>query len=446
MPRRKTHAPLNVFINGRKVGRLMKAADGATSFQYDDSWLQWDNGFAISLSLPMRDTAYQGKAVIDVFDNLLPDNPNIRNRVAERMGAEGRDYYSLLEVIGRDCVGAMQFIPDDMLDIADTKALWRIEAKPLSNDAIEKMLAGLKAAPLGVDREEDFRISVSGAQEKTALLWRDGQWQRPVGTTPTTHIFKPQLGEIPTASGVIDMTASVDNEHYCLKLMEAFGLDVAQTDIATFGDRRVLVVKRFDRFHRDKGDILRLPQEDFCQALGIASTQKYQSNGGPSAVQILKLLQGADDPVKDQTAFFKSQILFWLMGATDGHGKNFSIALGPGGRYHLTPFYDVLSAQTAVDKRQIQRNRYKLAMSAGKSRHYRVLEIAGRHFVETGKEAGLGSTVIRNAITEILEAMPNAADDARAQMPGDFNDEVHESIRRAMQQRRPLLEAALQEL
>lgn len=442
MPRRKAHEPLNVFINGRQVGRLTKAADGATAFLYSEQWLEWENAFAISQSLPLQKNAYSGDAVTAVFDNLLPDNTAIRGRIAERMGAKGRDAYSLLEAIGRDCVGAMQFLVDG--DVPPTPA--RIEGDILSDSDVEALLAGLAVAPLGVDRDEDFRISIAGAQEKTALLYHEGRWKRPVGTTPTTHILKPQLGEIPTASGVIDMRASVDNEHYCLKLLGAFGLEVAETGIATFGEKRVLVVQRFDRLHRDNGDILRLPQEDFCQALGVNPAQKYQSEGGPTAVQILKLLQGADDPAKDQSAFFKSQILFWLMGATDGHGKNFSIFLRPQGRFALTPFYDVLSAQPVLDDRQIDRNKFKLAMSVGDSRKYKVLDVTGHHFVETGKEAGLGPAVIRQVIEEVLDAMREAADKALQQMPDDFVDGVHVSVSRAMQGRRELLEAGLKGL
>jgi serine/threonine-protein kinase HipA len=123
----------------------------------------------------------------------------------------------------------------------------------------------------------------------------------------TTHLLKPQLGEIPTAFGPIDMAASVDNEHYCLKLLEAFGLNVAQTEIVTFGKRRVLVVERFDRRWRHSQHLLRLPQEDCCQAMGIPSAQKYQSNGGPDMANILKLLQGSDEPQKDQVDFSKAR-------------------------------------------------------------------------------------------------------------------------------------------
>ncbi|MDF8335527.1 type II toxin-antitoxin system HipA family toxin [Novosphingobium cyanobacteriorum] len=442
MARRKAHAPLNVLINNRLAGRLLKEANGAVSFQYDRSWLDWSPAFAISLSLPLRETAYSGDPVVAVFDNLLPDNPHVRRRVAERMGAQGTDYFGLLEAIGRDCVGAMQFIPDD--GPADTEPY--VKGETVSDEDIESILASLATAPLGVDKEQEFRISIAGAQEKTALLWHEGQWMRPIGTTPTTHLLKPQLGEIPTAFGPIDMAASVDNEHYCLKLLEAFGLDVAQTEIVTFGKRRVLVVERFDRRWRNAQHLLRLPQEDCCQAMGIPSAQKYQNNGGPGVADILTLLQRSDKPHKDQVDFFKSQILFWLIGATDGHGKNFSVFLRPEGRYGLTPFYDVLSAQPAFDKRQIPNNRYKLAMSVGQSRHYRILEVVGRHFVQTGKAAGLGPTLMTKAITEIIESAKSAPGKALALMPGDFAREVHDSIVASMSARLRILETTFDEI
>jgi serine/threonine-protein kinase HipA len=274
---------------------------------------------------------------------------------------------------------------------------------------------------------------------------------RPLGTTPTTHILKPQIREVPTAFGLIDMAASVDNEHYCLKLLEAFGLHVNQTEIQTFGARRVLVVERFDRLWQNDGRLLRLPQEDFCQALGVPSTRKYQATvegrrNGPSIVDITSLLQASDESTQDRAAFFKAQLLFWLIGATDGHAKNFSIFLSPGGGFKLTPFYDVLSAQQAFDANQIPRKSYKLAMSFGKSRKYRILEITGRHFVETGKEAGLGPTIIREAITSVLEAAGAATDKALAEMPDDFSVQIHESVKGVIVSRLGQLEAALDNL
>ncbi|MBB5720343.1 serine/threonine-protein kinase HipA [Stakelama sediminis] len=427
------------------MGRLEKEPSGAVSFRYESSWLDWEHRFAISLSLPLGETAYRGAPVVAVFENLLPDNANIRRTVAERTGAQGTDAYSLLEQIGRDCVGALQFLPEDSPVDAD----FRVRGEPVSDEEIASILSNLARAPLGIDPEHEFRISVAGAQEKTALLFLEGQWMRPLGTTPTTHILKPQIGAIPTASGVIDMAASVDNEHYCLKVMEALGLRVARTEIQTFGEKRVLVVERFDREWTKDGRLLRLPQEDFCQALGVPPTRKYQAAveghlNGPGIVDIVSLLRGSDAPLADQAAFFASQIGFWLIGATDGHAKNFSIFLRPGGGFRQTPVYDVLSAQPAFDDRQIPHNKYKLAMSVGRSRKYRIFDIAGRHFVETGKEAGLGPTLIRQVITGILDKAPAAAQRALEAMPADFAGQVHESVSAAVSARLPLLEKALE--
>ncbi len=445
MARQKTHIPLDILINGRLVGQLEKETSGAIRFRYDESWLEWRHRFAISLSLPLRSTIYRGAPVVAVFENLLPDNPNIRKRVAERTGAAGNDAYGLLEQIGRDCVGAMRFLPQSEERSGDHS----IHGEPISDKSIETMLANLGSVPLGIDPEHEFRISIAGAQEKTALLHFQERWMIPTGSTPTTHILKPQIGEIPTSSGVIDMAASVDNEHYCLTLLESFGLTVARSRIATFGKRRVLVVERFDRQWRGEQELLRLPQEDCCQALGIPPARKYQSTvighqNGPSAVDILKLLAASDEPAKDRADFFKSQIIFWLIGATDGHGKNFSIYLRPGGGFALTPFYDVLSAQPAFDKKQIPTNRYKLAMSVGTNRKYRILDIAGRHFVETGREAGFGKAQIRAMVEEVLAKAPGAAGRALGRMPKDFAREIHDSVASAIAERLPRLANALE--
>jgi serine/threonine-protein kinase HipA len=162
--------------------------------------------------------------------------------------------------------------------------------------------------------------------------------------------------------------------------------------------------------------------------------------------QGIGLPKGADDPQADQVAFFESQILFWLIGATDGHAKNFNIFLNPGGRYHLTPFYNVLSAQPAANRGQIALGKFRLAMSAGTNRHYRLSEVMGSHFVQTGKAAGLDVSVMRGAITELLERAADGAAQARATMPEGFADSVHESIAAAIANRLPHLANALDDL
>ena len=270
----------------------------------------------------------------------------MRRQIAARARAAGTDAYSLLGAIGHDCVGALQFLPPD---VRPTPA-GVIDAVPVSGRQIGVILDNLATAPLGITEDESFRISIAGAQEKTALLRWNGRWCKPRGTTATTHIFKPSIGKLPNG---VDRTSSVENEYLCLKILNALGLPAAKAEMQTFGDRRVLIVERFDRLWTEDQRLLRLPQEDSCQALSVPPSLKYESDSGPGITDILKLLRGSDEPLLDQRSFLKANIVFWIMGATDGHAKNFSIFLSPGGRFHMTPLYDVISAQPSVDSKQI---------------------------------------------------------------------------------------------
>ena len=428
MGRRRTYAPLDVFMNRRKVGQYFREPDGAFAFTYAPDWLDWDNTLPISRSLPLREERYVGPAVIAVFENLLPDSDAIRRRVAERVGADGVDAYSLLARIGRDCVGALQFLAQGE-EPGDNRLL---TGETLSESQIAAILKDLGRTPLGIRTEQDFRISVAGAQEKTALLFHEGQWVLPSGTTPTTHILKPPIGTLPNG---MDLTNSVENEHFCLRLMAAFGLLVAQTNIATFADAKTLVIERFDRLRARDGRLIRLPQEDCCQALSIPPTRKYQNDGGPGIVEICGLLTGSDEPMRDRANLLKANILFWLIGATDGHAKNFSIALLPGGRFAMTPLYDVLTVQPSLDAGQIQIKNMKLAMRVGKSRHYKVSEIQGRHFVETGLAAGFSREQVARIFEDIVAKAEDAFATAMTEMPIGFPEDLFASVKRGFDQR-----------
>ncbi len=409
MAQKRTRTPLNVYLNARPVGRLRRETSGAIDFQYDPTWLEWEHSFPVSLSLPLREDRYIGEPVVAVFDNLLPDNDDIRRRVAARMGADGTDPYGLLTAIGRDCIGALQFLPDGLqLDPAGL-----VKAEAITDTAIAEILAGLEGAPLGLGEDEDFRISLAGVQEKTALLYWNNGWHRPHGTTATTHILKPQIGQ---RAGV-DLSQSVENEYLCMQILDALGLPAAQTRIVDFDGQRALVVERFDRRWTSDRRLLRLPQEDCCQALSVPPSRKYESDGGPGIVDILELLKGSDDPGRDQTLFIKAQIAFWLMAATDGHAKNFSVFLHPGGGFRSTPLYDVMSTQPLFDTGQLRRNQMRLAMAVGDNRHYRVHDIMPRHFAQTAAKAGMYPAVIPDIVEELRSQMPLAIDTLRNALP-----------------------------
>jgi len=433
MGRRPAHPPLRVYLNNRRVGTLTREASGATGFTYHRDWLGWEHALPISLSLPLREMAYRGAPVIAVFENLLPDSEGLRRMVAEKVGARGTDAYSLLAAIGADCVGALQFIPGDAPEVDTTSTL---TGEPVDDAAIGRLLQGLSLAPLGLTREDPFRISLAGAQEKTALLYHQGRWLKPHGTTPTTHLLKPRIGALP---GGIDLSESVENEFYCLKLAAAFGLPVNPARIAQFGPVTALVVERFDRRWTADGRLLRLPQEDCCQALSVPPVLKYQSDGGPGMADVLRLLQGSDRATQDQDTFLRAQIIFWLIGATDGHAKNFSLFLNPGGSYRMTPLYDILTAQPALTARQIGQGQFRLAMSAGTRRHYRIDQIHGRHFLETAQRAGLSRARTASLLAEVADTAQSALDALESALPPGFPPALHHTVSTAVLARRAAL-------
>jgi serine/threonine-protein kinase HipA len=433
MAARRSRTPLNVYLNGRVVGRLRRETSGAIDFQYNQSWLEWDNAIPVSLSLPLREDKYIGDPVSAVFENLLPDNDSIRRRLAERSHAEGSDAFALLSAVGRDCVGALQFVPEGM----DAGTVGEINARAVSDHEISDLIGNLARNPLGVgDNDREFRISIAGAQEKTALLYHEGGWHVPHGTTATTHIFKPQIGQLPNG---IDLSNSVENEYLCLELVRALGISAAKSEIKDFAGRRVLVIERFDRIWTKEGRLLRLPQEDCCQALSVPPSRKYESDGGPGISALIDLLKGSDYPEEDQKTLFKAQIIFWLLGATDGHAKNFSIRLAQGGRFQLTPIYDVVSAQPSVDAKQIRLNQMKLAMAVGTNRHYTVHTITGRHFLQTADLCGIPKKLAREVVDEIGDTAKAKIDEAISALAPDFSASVVSSISEAATKRINLL-------
>lgn len=425
MARSKTHTPLAVLLNGRLVGRLNRQPSGAIDFAYDPAWLAWEHAIPVSRSMPLRPERYAGENVIAVFDNLLPDNDAIRRRLAERVGAPGVDAFSLLSAVGRDCVGALQFVPENEAPGSSDE----ITGKPISRTEIAELLRNLGRAPLGLDEEADFRISLAGAQEKTALLFHNRKWHKPTGATPTTHILKPIIGKLPNG---LDLTRSVENEYLCMQLTRALGLPTAKVEMADFGDQRALVIERFDRLWTESGRLLRLPQEDCCQALSVPPTRKYEAEGGPSMLDVLDLLKESDTPREDQAFFLRAQIVFWMIGATDGHAKNFSLFLGSGGRFRVTPLYDVLSVLPNYAAGQVRKNQMKLAMAADDNRHYTLATIQPRHFAQTAKKAGISEGLVEEIFGDLAERIPEAIQRIEKRLPKGFPATVSQPILKAL--------------
>lgn len=425
--------PLVVWINGQTVGEWT-VREGEHRFQYAEEWTASPAARRLSLSLPMTpgNASQRGPVVQNYFDNLLPDSNAIRTRLQGKFATPSTDAFDLLTAIGRECVGAVQLLPPGVLPTGFD----RIEAEALDDAAVEHAInASLSTGRvLGQRDDEDFRISIAGAQEKTALMQREGKWFRPLNATPTTHIFKLPLGRVGNMQA--DMKESIENEWLCSRIMSALGLPTAHCDIATFGERKVLVVQRFDRALQNAGSdnsdtewIARLPQEDFCQALGVPGSQKYETDGGPGMRDILRVLDASSNATADKLAFVKAQMVFWLLAATDGHAKNFSIFLERGGAYRLTPFYDVLSAWPVIGSGadQIAFQKAKLAMALrSKSSHWALQDLRARHWDGVAKLAGLGDA--HALCNDLLAQLPGALDTVEAQLPSSFPEHVARAI------------------
>jgi serine/threonine-protein kinase HipA len=419
MGRKRQRAELFVFMNGEKVGLLSQTPHGRLAFNYDTTWLTNESGRALSLSMPLTDQTYSGDTVENYFDNLLPDSQPIRNRIQKRFGARSNRGFDLLWHIGRDCVGAIQLFPEDTrIDVR------KVESEPLSDVAIADTLKNYRTMPLGMRDDREFRISLAGAQEKTAFLKLNDEWHLPSGTTPTSHIFKLPIGRIEHSN--MDLSDSVENEWLCHSILKAYGVPIADTEMLSFKGTKALVVERFDRrWSTDKFWLIRLPQEDMCQALNVPPELKYEADGGPGIEQIMELLLGSIYSLDDRGTFMTLVFLFWVLGAIDGHAKNFSISLRPGGEFQLTPAYDVMSAYPLVAKGHLHQKEVRMAMSLrGKNRHYEWERILPRHWLATAKRCNFPEDEMTRIMERVLGDMDQVIESVKNNLPEGFPDDV----------------------
>ena len=431
MGRRSHSQTLHLWANGDYVGRWTVNANGDSELQYDIAWRSSTRGRPISLSTPfnLRNEPLKGASVSHYFEGLLPDSDIIRKRVAARFKTGSIEAFDLLAAVGRDCVGALQLLPEGV----EPEGLGQVDGIALDEEAIERhLLEVVNPDHYGAPRDpdDDFRISLAGAQEKDAFLWWDGRWLKPRGATPTTHIFKLPIGMV--GGRKADFSTSVDNEWLCLRLFKEYGLPTANAEIATFGSQRVLVVERFDRALSANGkQLFRLVQEDFCQATGSSPLAKYENEGGPGLQQMFTLLQQSQQAATDMHTLMASQLLFWMLRAPDGHAKNFSIQLLAGeGRFKLTPIYDVMSAYPVIGAgpNQWADQDIKMAMALlGKNRHYLARGIMRRHFNSTAKKLGYGDSA-EPLLQDFINRTTAVVEKVRAELPAGFSEKVADKI------------------
>lgn len=450
MGRRSHTQALGLWMNGAFVGTWRMSPNTGDVLEYAPTWAaSAEQGRPLSLSLPFLpgDAVHRGATVRAYFENLLPDSAAIRGRIARRYRTTSTDAFDLLGEIGRDCVGALQILPDGRTPAG----VQPVQATPLSDAAVAQILRqAVTPSALGVGEDEDeFRISIAGAQEKTALLRYEGRWCLPHGDTPTTHIFKLPLGLV--GGMQYDMSNSVENEWLCSLILRAYNLPVAACEPLQFENMKVLAVERFDRTWAlaPEGDqrLIRLPQEDMCQARGVAPTLKYESDGGPGIDSIMDVLAGSSNREEDRRNFFKAQLVFWMLCATDGHAKNFSVFLRAGGSYRLTPLYDVLSAYPILGAGpgKLSAHKARMAMAVrGENAHWKVREILRRHWLALGERHGVTTPDGRETsqvIDQLVARTPQVIEEVRRQLPSDFPQAVSDPILDGLQAAANKLEA-----
>jgi serine/threonine-protein kinase HipA len=429
-------------MNGDFVGTWRLDTSAGDVLEYDAGWQAAPHGRPLSLSLPFTPGGlpHRGDVVRAYFENLLPDSQEIRARAARRFRARSTEAFDLLAQIGRDCVGALQILPDGRTP-GDVRTL---DATPLDEQAVAAILRGTVAPPAVAGAtpadDEDFRISIAGAQEKTALAWIDGRWCLPHGATPTTHILKLPMGLVGNMR--LDLSHSVENEWLCARILAACGLPVAECEPLQFEDIKVLAVQRFDRawLHGPSGRWLaRLPQEDCCQATGTPAALKYESDGGPGIDRIMSLLAMSETPQTDRRTFLLAQLVFWMLRAPDGHAKNFSLSIRPRGAYRLAPLYDVMSAWPLIGEGPGRLSEHKIRMAMAirsANAHWKMKEIQRRHWLALGKRYGVladGGRAIDAILDDVIARTPRVVAEVGAALPAGFPDSVADPVLRGLE-------------
>lgn len=328
----RTPAPLDVYLGDRRVGTLRRPGSRRLAFEYDAEFVEARELTALSVSLPVRAGRFTNSETRPFFEGLLPEGV-VREQVARERGVSPDNSFGLLAEIGAECAGAVVIVPQGENPApSDTSSVrW------LSDDELADLITALPAHPLGGG--VDTRVSLGGVQEKLIVTRSPtGVFGQPIGGAPSTHIIKP------TPAAWTDIAA---NEAFCLRVARCAGLRSATSEVMTIADTRCLVVERYDRALTDDMRVVRVHQEDFCQAMGVLPGSKYEFEGGPSVAGVVETLRGVSAaPASDVTACLRAVALNYVLGNSDAHGKNFSLLYDPALGPRLAPLYDVVS--TAV--------------------------------------------------------------------------------------------------
>jgi len=369
---------LDVYFEHILVGHLSQNDGGQMMFEYASTWLKDPENFPLSHSLPLRENRFRQQECKGFFGGVLPEEGN-RKHIARILQISERNDFAMLELIGGECAGAISFVQE-----GKSPADPEIKYRELKEDELAEVLRTLTKRPL-LAGEKGVRLSLAGAQDKIAVkVDDDGKIFLPLNYAPSTHILKPAIA---TWEGI------VANEYFCMTLARSVGINAARTRACKVDQIEYLLCERFDRVITEGGRIHRLHQEDFCQALGIASEIKYQAEGGPGLKDCFALLREvSSNAVVDLRNLLDSVIFNLLIGNNDAHAKNYSILCGKNGTRRLAPLYDLVCT---VYYPEITNT---LAMKIGRQVNPDL--IYPKNIELLAKETGLASGLVRRRIPE----------------------------------------------
>jgi serine/threonine-protein kinase HipA len=409
---------LAIWLYGQHVARVEQGPKKRLRLAYTEAALATYEGGTplLSLAFPLTRDRYPNAVTTAFLEGLLPEGEP-RRAVAADLDLLASDVFGLIGALGRDCAGALVVQPegDPAPAMHSTSS-----AEPLTDGDLANLVANLRSAPLGVDR--DVRVSLAGVQEKLLLTrMLDGAWGRPVDGTPSTHILKPQVERFPH---------TVENEAFCMRVAKLLGLGVANVDTVDVDGSAVLVVERYDRLVDPDGTVCRIHQEDFCQALGLPPAKKYEQDAGPTLARLARVLQDVAEPSAVQT-LLKTVTLNVALGNCDAHGKNFSLVHTRSGVVHLAPLYDLLSTRFyPIDD--------KLAMYVDAVQ--KADRITPERIVNEARTWGLSRGRAEATVLDLLGLLPEAVSVAAAETPGlpaDLHALVSKRVERLRAEARP---------
>lgn len=382
---------LVVWWNGIRVGQLALNEYGEPEFTYAEDWLAMPEARPVSASLPLKPEPFDRRATLPFFEGLLPEASQ-RTAIAQALGISERNEFRLLEEIGGEVAGAIEVWPEDVEPAsADMKAT--ATSRILSDDELVALIDRLPARPMLAGGEDGLRLSLAGAQSKLPVVCKDGQIALPEPGQLTTHILKPEIARF---------EGTAENEAFCMRLARAIGLAVASVEYRSVGDKRFLLIERYDRQTGEDGKTIRLHQEDFCQALGFTSARKYASDGGPVFRDCFALIRRVTTrPAAEALKLLDAALFNTIIGNADAHAKNFSLLYLPD-RTELAPLYDLLSTVAYPDFSQ------RFAMKIGGRRTLE--ELYPADLEKFAKDIEIRAPFIHRRMGEIAEAIMDQSD------------------------------------